>query len=245
MRTTLLPNLLALVAPNRPYAERFRLFELGNVSLPTAEGREQRTLLAGVSFTADRGQDLEEHVRAVKGALEDRAAARGAGPLAVATQAADASPWQIGGHWLEVGRGGQPVGALGVLAGAAAAEVAPVGQVVWFELDMGVLGGTPQPEATFVAPPVYPGSWHDFSLVWPTGRGFGELAATLDGFAHPLLRRREFLYRYAGKGLEPGMGSYTFRFLVGSSERTLTGEEIEAFRAELLAFLQGKGIALR
>ena len=245
LRTTLVPNLLALVAPNRPHAERFRLFELGHASRPTADGREQLSLLAGLSYAAGKGSSLEDHVRSVKAALDDLATALGGGPLAYSVAGDERSPWQLAGHWLQVRRDGRPVGALGVLAGAALAEVAQVGQVVWFELDMTALGGTLQPQVTFAPLPVYPGSWHDFSLLWPLGRGFGQLEAVLDRFAHPLLRRREFLYRYAGKGLEPGQGSFTFRFFVGSSERTLAGDEIEAFRAALIAFLAGEGVALR
>ena len=142
-------------------------------------------------------------------------------------------------------RDGHLVGALGVLAGNVLAEVAQVGQVVWFEVDMSALGGHSQPEATFAPLPVYPGSWHDFSMLWPTGRGFADLERTLDRFGHPLLRRREFLYRYTGKGLDPGQGSYTFRFLVGAADHTLAGDEIEQFRGALMAFLTEQEIGLR
>ncbi len=245
MRTTLVPNLLALVGPNRPHAERFRLFELGNASRPTAEGRAQLTLLAGLSYASSRAGELEDHVRAVRGVLDDLSAALGAGTLSYAVSGEGRSPWQAAASWLEVACGGRAVGSLGVLAGSGLAEVAQVGQVVWFELDLEALGGTPQPEATFAALPVYPGSWHDFSLVWPLDRGFAALESTLDRFAHPLLRRREFLYRYSGKGLEPGQGSFTFRCHVSSPDHTLSGEEIESFRAALMAFLSGEGVALR
>lgn len=245
LRTTLVPNLLALVPSNRPHAERFRLFELGQVSRPAAGGRDQHTLLTGVSYTAGRAASLEDHVRAIRGALDDLASALGSGGLAYAVGGENRSPWQVSGHWLEVWRDGQSVGAIGALADQVLAEVAQVGQVVWFELDTGLLGGREHPATPFAPLPVYPGSWHDFSMLWPTGRGFADLERTLDRFGHPLLRRREFLYRYTGKGLEAGQGSYTFRFVVGAADHTLSGDEIERFRGALMQFLAAEGIALR
>jgi len=245
LRTTLVPNLLALVPLNRPHAERFRLFELGNASRPTADGREQLTFLAGVSYGASRAAGLEDHLRAVRGTLDDLASTLGSGRLAYAVATESRAPWQRPGQWLEVRCDGQVVGALGVLAGDVLSEVAQVGQVVWFELDVAALGGQAQPAVSFQSLPVYPGSWHDFSMLWLTGRGFAELEQTLDGFSHPLLRRREFLYRYTGKGLEAGLGSYTFRFVVGSADHTLSGDEIEGFRTALMRFLEAEGIALR
>jgi phenylalanyl-tRNA synthetase beta chain len=71
------------------------------------------------------------------------------------------------------------------------------------------------------------------------------LLKRLDAFSHPLVMRREFLYAYKGKGLPQGTGSYSFRFWLGAWDRTLTSDEIEAFRNAFLAFLQAEGLALR
>jgi phenylalanyl-tRNA synthetase beta subunit len=45
--------------------------------------------------------------------------------------------------------------------------------------------------------------------------------------------------------LEKGTASYSFRYWVGADDRTLSGEEIETFRAAFLQFVKEKGIALR
>ena len=82
-------------------------------------------------------------------------------------------------------------------------------------------------------------------MVWPVDSGYAELEKTLDQFRHPLLQRREFLVAYKGKGLEPGMASYSFRFLIGADNHTLNGEEIEAFHSAMLEHLKQHGIALR
>ena len=82
-------------------------------------------------------------------------------------------------------------------------------------------------------------------MVWPIEAGFAALEKTLDLFKHPLLQQREFLVAYKGKGLEPGMASYSFRFLIGADDHTLNGEEIEAFHSAMLAHLKECNISLR
>ena len=50
---------------------------------------------------------------------------------------------------------------------------------------------------------------------------------------------------YQGKGLAEGTASYTFRYWIESQDSTLTGEQIEAFQQEYIAFLESKGLRLR
>jgi phenylalanyl-tRNA synthetase beta chain len=250
MRTTLVPNLLALVRPNRAHRDRFRLFEIGHVYRPTADGRcDERNHLAGVSFNMAGQPSLEEHFRQIKGALEDLATVAGCGPFSFVPQSTAASPWQAPwqapGHWVEIRLGDRPVGQLGVLAKATEEIVALEGQVVWFEVALDAIEGPIFPSLVYVAPPIYPGSWQDFSLVWDVAAGYQKLEQRLDAFSHPLVLRREFVTVYKGKGLPPGQGSYSFRYWLGRTDGTLSSEEIEQFHAALLAFLDSAGIPLR
>jgi phenylalanyl-tRNA synthetase beta subunit len=41
------------------------------------------------------------------------------------------------------------------------------------------------------------------------------------------------------------MASYTFRYWIESPDRTLSGEQIEVFQQEYIAFLSAKGLKLR
>jgi len=289
LRTTLLPNLLALVPQNRPYRDSFRFFELGRVywlsqekpawppgltgtdrlapaATPVAKGETERhdpperievTRLAGVSFQQAGQPSLEEHFRAIKGVIEDLALATGLGPLTfVPSPRGDAplqgtspggdAPWQVPYHWVLIRCGDRELGGLGVLAGKIQEVVVPEGgQVVWFELEMDRIEGPIYPAVKHQPVPIYPLSWQDFSLVWDVAQGYSALEERLATFAHPLIRSREFVYAYKGKGLPPGKGSYTYRFWIGAADHTLATEEIEQFRAALLAFLQGEEIPLR
>jgi phenylalanyl-tRNA synthetase beta chain len=246
LRTTLIPNLLALVRPNRVHRDSFRLFELGRVYSEADDGASREsTRLAGVSFHQMHQPTLEEHFCAIRGVVEDLGRALSCGPLGFESTAPAEAPWQIPGHFVAVTNGGRRVGELGAMEGRLLETVAHEGQVAWFELAMDGLEGPIYPALKYQAPPIYPGSWQDFSLVWDVTQGFAALQTRLNAFSHPLVMRREFLYVYKGKGLPPGMGSYSFRYWLGAWDRTLTSEEIEQFRNALLAFLQAEGIALR
>lgn len=245
LRTTLLPNLLALVRPNRVHRDSFRLFEIGHVYHQGPDGGSvEGNRLSGVSFNQGGSPTLEEHFRAIKGAIEDLGRSIGT-PFAFEAGGAPSAPWHVHGHWVKILRNGCEVGQLGVLAGKVLETVAEEGQVVWFELDADQLDGTIYPALKYQAPPIYPGSWQDFSLVWDVARGFTALENELNKFSHPLVLRREFIYLYKGKGLPPGTGSYTFRYWIGRWDRTMTSEEIEDFRQSFLKFLQAEEIPLR
>lgn len=245
LRTTLLPNLLALVRPNRTHRDAFRLFELGRVYRADQQGGSHETThVAGVSVAPANQPSAEDHFRAIKGAIEDIARAIGCG-FRFEPSAEALSPWQVADHWVAIRRDGRGVGSLGLLAGPVRETVAQEDQVVWFELAMDELAGEIYPEIHYAAPPIYPGSWQDFSLVWDVGEGFAALDSRLNGFSHSLVLRREFLYYYKGKGMEPGTASYSYRYWIGAWDHTLSSEEIEDFRNALLGFLQSNAIRLR
>jgi phenylalanyl-tRNA synthetase beta chain len=247
LRTTLVPNLLELVPQNRTHRDTFRLFEIGRVfSLAEGGGCNEVARVGGVSFNQSGQPSLEEQFRQIKGVLEDLAQVTGVVQFGFLPRMAGEAPWQIANHWVEVRKGERPIGSLGVLAGPILKAVVPEGgQVVWFELDLAELEGPAYPVEKYVALPRYPGSWQDFSLVWDLDKGFAGLEERLQRFSHALVTSREFLYAYKGKGLPAGKGSYTYRYWLSASDRTLTSEEIDQFRNALLAFLEHEGIPLR
>ena len=246
LRTSLMPNILAVVKKNALHSDRFRIFELGPGYWAVGESdRQERLLLSGASFQHERIAPLEEHFRAVKGALEALAVQLNVGRLDFMPGTEDVAPWQTAGSHVQVSRTAGPVGSLGFVAGPLLGELAAKAQVVWFELDFGALDGPLFPEVRYLPASRYPGSWFDFSIVAPLETRFAELVGRLDGFSHPLLKKREFVTRYTGRGLDPGTASYTFRYWIESPQQTLSGEQIEVFQQEYIAFLSAQGLRLR
>lgn len=246
LRPLLLPNLFALVRPNRAHRDAFRIFEIGRVFSPSTDGGcVERTHLAGVSYRQSGKGEAEEHFRSLRGALEDLATVLTGQVFRFVPGKESPLPWQVPGYWVELLAENTPVGAAGILDPVLAKVVALEGQVVWFELDLDALISQIYPAVKYRPLSIYPRSWQDFSLLWDMTQGFDALEAVLGQYRHPLLSEREFLYVYKGKGLPPGKASYTFRYWLAAPDHTLSGEEIESFRTSFLKFLEEHGVPLR
>ncbi len=231
MRTTLVPNLLAAVEQNQLHHEEFRLFELGHVYEPLGEhDRTETTRLAGASYRLARAVELQDHFRSVKGALQDLArmtTGRDFDFRECDNADGDMPVWMARDTHVGIFLRDERIGSMGFLNGTLLGEVAPKGQVVWFEIEFDKIDGTIFPDVHYEAPSPFPGSWFDISVVWDMQAGYAKLVERLEKFADPLLTGRQFLGLYKGKGMEEGKGSYSFRYRIGSKERTLSGEELE------------------
>jgi phenylalanyl-tRNA synthetase beta chain len=255
LRTSLLPNLFALVPKNRPFRDSFRLFEIGRVFFPTGKYEEckEEHYLSGVAFKQSAvGNSLEEHYLSIKSAVEDIFSVCGIGGVRFVEsvegkgKGGEVAVWCSSGSWIQIQVGGETVGSLGVLDKNMMGKISPEGGgVVWFEVQLDKIDGVLFPEIEFVEPPRYPVSWQDFSLVWNIDDGFEQLENLLDQFSDPLVARREFLVSYKGKGLDKGKASYSFRFWIGATDHTLSGEEIDQFHKHFLTFINEKKIPLR
>jgi phenylalanyl-tRNA synthetase beta chain len=247
MRTTLMPNLLRLVKQNSAHSDYFKVFELGRIYRPADNGKNclETTNLAGFSFRQTKSFDLESHYRSVKSALEDLAQMCADQPCVFEACEEQLSPWQKPAEYVTIKSNGKLMGHLGLVTDPLLSLLAQNAQVVWFELDFETFASPIYPRVRHIAPPVYPGSWLDFSILWDSAAEFSELQHKLDKFSHPLLRGQKFQYLYKGKGLPEGKASYTFRCWFGLPDRTITTEQIEAFQKEYLDFLKSQNLQLR
>ena len=251
LRTFLIPNLLALVPKNRPFRESFRFFEMARTFIPEKNGNEkclELHKLGGVAF--QRAGSLEEFYLSVKSAVADVLAACGIQDVAFKETEAVCSeqPWTSGVNFATVFSGENWIGDLGILDKNMTTKICREGgQIVWFEFFLNIIAGIGTFHSTikFEEPPRYPLSWQDFSLLWKIDDGFDKLESLLDGFAHPLVIRREFLVSYRGKGLDKGTACYSFRFWIGSPDHTLSGEEIDTFHQQFLTYIKENNISLR
>lgn len=259
LRKTLMPNLLALVPKNRPFKDSFRVFELGHVYFlkgtvddqrkpkDSAEKCDEKRRLAGLSFVQS-GVTLDDHYLEIKAAVEDIGSLYllNGETFTFSPVKESVSPWQKLDYAADVFVGETKVGAIGVLDKETLDKVSPEGgQVVWFELELDKIEGALYPTLKFHEAPKFPGSWQDFSLVWPIESGYEGLVNKLGEFKHPLILKRDFVGFYKGKGIDKGFASYSFRFEIGAADHTLSGAEIDEFHTQFLDFLKANQIALR
>jgi len=245
MRRDLIPNLLALIEPNSTHRDAYFMYELGHVFQPEGKGCRQTVSLAGVGYRTRKLGSLEDLFLAVKGVMEEIFVVVNVNTPVFTVSQETSKPWCSPGSCMDISLDGETIGQLGFLTGKTFEAFEKDDQVVWFELNLDKMKGTAFPEVTYEPIPVFPGSWMDFSIVDDSSRSFADLSGVLDGFSHPILKRRKFLYSYKGKGLPGGKISYTFRFWLGLRERTLTGEDLSDFRSRFLAYLESKHLTLR
>jgi phenylalanyl-tRNA synthetase beta subunit len=198
-----------------------------------------------VSFKQTKSYSLELHFREVRGILEDLALTTSAGNLSLTPLKETKEKHAIAGHQSEIMINGKKVGFLGIPGNHILKELAPNAQVIWFEIEFNKFFGPIYPAIKYEPSSEFPGSWMDFSIVWDTDAGYDKLIEKIDKFSHPLVVKREFVALYKGKPLPKGKGSYSFRYLIGLKERTITGEEIEEFKKQYLDFLNSQGLELR
>ncbi len=256
MRDTLVPNVLAIVSQNRKIRDTFRIFELGRVFWLAEGAKFEENHLAGVSVAQG---SPEANFRAMRGVLDDLGAANGLAPFTyTVTTHVSAHPWLAAGMALDVsfgsgsasGSGGAVIGHLGLLPAGLVPRVVDSGNVVWFALRVPPLEGALYPATACRPVPVYPGSWQDFTFVFPVaqgspggpGPGWAGLDAALGRFTHACLERRSFVDFYRAKGSDTG--NYSVRFELRLADRTLGSDDIEDFRARLLAFFAEEGLRL-
>jgi phenylalanyl-tRNA synthetase beta chain len=245
MRRELLPNLLVLVESNSTHRDEYALYEAGNVFHPDGDGRVQESHLAGTVYRSAKLGSVEDLVRNVRGTVEEVLAISGARDTVFRPMEKPEAPWCKPGMCMDILSDGVVVGSMGFLAGAEFPSFEKDTQVAWFEITLDTLPEETYPEITYEALPVYPGSWMDFSILADAHATYADLDQIVAEFTHPVLRRYRFLYVYSGKGLPQGKVSYSFRFWLGLTDRTLTGDDLTGFRDAFIGYLTKHDLAIR
>lgn len=113
------------------------------------------------------------------------------------------------------------------------------------ELRMDVLNEIEEKVIKYEEPSRFQNVYLDFSFLTDNTVSFERFKEDVDAFANTLLVSSSFVDIYTGKGLPEGKKSITWSFVIGSSERTLSSEDINGFTEALLEYMQSKGHMLR
>ena len=245
LRRSILPGLLRAADLNlRRGVRDVRLFEIGHVFIPRAEGEfPDESVRVGLIWTGagaarhwsrpDEEVDLQDVMGLTEHLLQ---ALRPAmvferTPLELeALQPGQSVGWNA------------PTGETAAWTGALHPTLQhEFGQAAFLvEIDLDVLRLAPADVPRYQPLPRLTEVSRDLSLVVQAGTDYAAILTTLEAVPAPVPVRFEVVDRYEGPPLEPGQSSLTVRATLTPSEQTLREEEIDGFRRSLIETLKGQ-----
>ena len=130
--------------------------------------------------------------------------------------------------WLNIMLGGKKIGDLALLSKKAALACGiKVLSAVLVELDMDALIPFKSRTNRFVRTPEFPMNDYDISFLVDSMVTWNDIYGVVMAKKNELLRDVKFVDEYKGKQIPAGKKSVTIRLVIGSTEKTLTGDEIE------------------
>ena len=233
MRASLLPGLWRNVQENAKHRESFRLFEVGLEIHRQSSGLPDEVphLLAAYYDRQGDGQAGLFELKRLAGCLLP-------GALTVPVEA---RAFEHPARAAEIQVAGQTVGRLFELH----PSLIETGRAAILDLDLRLIEKLSAGETKYTPIRRYPSSAFDLSVIATLREHAGKLQAAIASFAGPLLESIQFVRQYAGPPLAEGVKSVSFRLTVGSSERTLSSDEIAAIRGAIIDGMRALGYELR
>ena len=237
IRSSLLPNLCKAVVKNERYFTDFSLFETAqvfrdeNYTTPYDEREKlpsQRKHLGAAFVGSDKG--ITTLFRRAKGVVE--AMPRYTHMEAYTLRQVEKPVWADTVVWLNLYLGEEHIGDLALLSKKVSMECGIKNlAVMLLELDMDALIPFRSRTNTFIHLPEYPMTDYDVSVLVDGETRWDAMRDAILEKRHELLHGVSFVDEYRGKQVPEGKKSVTLRLTIGSAEKTLTSQEIEACAA--------------
>ena len=237
IRSSLLPNLCKAVVKNERYFTDFSLFETAqvfrdeNYTTPYDEREKlpsQRKHLGAAFVGSDK--DITTLFRRAKGVVE--AMPRYTHMEAYTLRQVEKPVWADTVVWLNLYLGEERIGDLALLSKKVSMECGIKNlAVMLLELDMDALIPFRSRTNTFTHLLEYPMTDYDVSVLVDGETRWDAMRDAILEKRHELLHGVSFVDEYRGKQVPEGKKSVTLRLTIGSAEKTLTSQEIEACAA--------------
>ncbi len=246
LRDSMVPTLLEFAEVNRKSFSEFSIYEIGGVfNAPDTKSKcEEHKNLCALTGSKIKDEDslfytLKGIVTALLGGLKN------AEPEYVLLKQEGAAPWIHPVKSVEVRFDGHCLGHISVVHPQIKQKLDKKLNMVFAELNLAEIHGLPQKQIKFAEPSKYPEVTLDYSFLVDKAVWFDTVRSDIGKFGSSILNSFEFVDIYTGKGLPEGKKSMTFRFIIGSREKTLSSEDINEFAASLLKYMEEKGYTLR
>lgn len=254
IRSSLLPNLCEAVVKNERYFNDFAIFEEAQVFFDrnyTAAYDETELLPEqkrhiGAAF-ASSVKDITELFREAKGVLEYMP--RYTHMEGFEFRKEEKPVWADNVVWMNIFRSDEKIGDMGLVAKKVSMDCGIKNlSVMLFELDVTKLVPLKSRTNRFTHLAEYPETDYDISMLFDSDAAWADIYDAIMGQkkASALLKDAAFVDEYRGKQIPAGKKSVTIRLTIGSSEKTLTSQEIESAANQVMKKLGKKmGAELR
>lgn len=254
IRSSLLPNLCEAVVKNERYFDDFAIFEEAQVFFDrnytslydeTESLPEQRRHI-GAAF-ASSVKDVTQLFREAKGVLEYMP--RYTHMEGFTFRKEEKPVWADNIVWLNIFRGEEKIGDMGLVAKKVSMDCGIKNlSVMLFEFDATKLVPLRSRTNRFTHLAEYPETDYDISMLFDSDAAWADIHEAIMGQkkASALVKEAAFVDEYRGKQIPAGKKSVTIRLTIGSGEKTLTSQEIEAAAGQVMKKLGKKlGAELR
>ena len=232
VRCSLLPNICKAIVKNERNFDEFDIFEEAQIFLDSdytsnyaGEKLPAQKKHLGCAFAGspDHVADLFRRAKGVIGAMPRYTHMEG-----FTFEKQEKPYWADETVWLNIMLNGKKIGDLALLSKKAALACGiKVLSAVLVELDMDELVPFKSRTNRFARVPEFPMNEYDISFLVDSMVKWDDIYAAIMAKKNELLRDVKFVDEYKGKQIPAGKKSVTIRLVIGSDEKTLTGEEIE------------------
>lgn len=247
LRDSMVPTMLEFAEVNRKGFDDFSIYEIGGVfNAPDTKSKcsEHKNLcLLAASKLKDEDTlfyTLKGITTAMLGVLKNME------PEYVPAESKESqTPWLHPVKSVEVKLNGQLLGTISAVHPQIRQKMDKKLNMIFAELNLTELHSIEPKAVKYKEPSRYPEVTLDYSFLADTSVPFDKIKADIGAYTSSILADYGFVDIYKGKGLPEGKKSMTFRFVLGSRDKTLASEEINEFSSGLLKYMEDKGYALR
>ena len=246
IRSSLLPNICKAIVKNERNFDEFDIFEEAQIFLDSDytsdyEGEklpaQKKHLGCAFVGSPDNVSELFRRAKGVIGAMPRFTHMEG-----FTFEKNEKPYWADETVWLNIMLDGKKIGDLALLSKKAALACGiKVLSAVLVELDMDALVPFKSRTNRFSRMPEFPMNDYDVSFLVDSMVKWDDVYGVIMAKKNELLRDVKFVDEYRGKQIPAGKKSVTVRLVIGSGEKTLTGDEIEQVANSVLKRL-AKGI---
>lgn len=233
LRTSMVPNLLAVAVKNAGHKGRFGVFESGRVffNRHTPEGIPEQPRRLGLLIYDKDARDIrakEQVLLQVKGAVQQVMEQWGLGRTGLEAAVEAEWPWLHPNARAGIQCDARDLGYYGLVHPFVLQKLGLRGTAAVAEIDVDGAAGLEAQYGMYTRISKFPGVEMDLSVIVADAVNVGRIRDAITRAAGALLAGIELVAVYRGAPIEPGKKSVTYHFLLQAQDHTLSDAETSA-----------------